>query len=516
MDETENFVNFIKGKFTEAEIKMAKFIDETDLLSYTMTTEKVKEGDKLVEKPTNVLELSYLKLCAKKFDDSEDLLEKIFLFYVGYALREYKNSWRLNLNNLDSDLALKCSYCNVDTEVCPFKLVTYIKKCISDNKFDTKKVFDKLISNERTEYNKDQHLIDFVIQSVEELAQNSMDIVCAGMLLSSDSVKLEREESGKLYFKYLDFNVKNNSFFNNLNEFYKENKGLQGELSLSEIKFTENYSYLFDKSPIEIAAYIKYLCTRNNIDEQVVVEKILEKRNFKESEFRIAYYNQYVHSVEELECSQKEKEEIISILTYIRNYYFNEDLPYIHFNIGLFTKNTIISDKVINIINRYVRTFNYITNKGTLWVDTEMLVKRTKDSTDMIMQVDKIYNDNDVIIFENMDKIKTLNEYRVDALFTSIEKFNTKNRRSITFFVENEDILKDLTQKHPMIMNNLINRKIYIDGLDAIKIKNKVIKRLEGIMQIDDEFSEKLENYIKSTYYADTMDEYAYIDNLNY
>ena len=283
MDETENFVNFIKGKFTEAEIKMAKFIDETDLLSYTMTTEKVKEGDKLVEKPTNVLELSYLKLCAKKFDDSEDLLEKIFLFYVGYALREYKNSWRLNLNNLDSDLALKCSYCNVDTEVCPFKLVTYIKKCISDNKFDTKKVFDKLISNERTEYNKDQHLIDFVIQSVEELAQNSMDIVCAGMLLSSDSVKLEREESGKLYFKYLDFNVKNNSFFNNLNEFYKENKGLQGELSLSEIKFTENYSYLFDKSPIEIAAYIKYLCTRNNIDEQVVVEKILEKRNFKES-----------------------------------------------------------------------------------------------------------------------------------------------------------------------------------------------------------------------------------------
>ncbi len=514
MDETENFVNFIKGKFTEAEIKMAKFIDETDLLSYTMTTEKVKEGDKLVEKPTNLLELSYLKLCAKKFDDSEDLLEKIFLFYVGYALREYKNSWRLNLNNLDSDLALKCSYCNVDTEVCPFKLVTYIKKCISDNKFDTKKVFDKLISNEKTEYNKDQHLIDFVIQSIEELAENSMDIVCAGMLLASDSIKLEREESGKLYFKYLDFNVKNNSFFNNLNEFYKEDKGLQGEISLSEVKFTENYSYLFDKSPIELAAYIKYLCTRNNIDEQVVVENILEKRNFKESEFRIAYYNQYVHSVEELECSQKEKEEIISILTYIRNYYFNEDLPYIHFNIGLFTKNTIISDKVINIINRYVRTFNYITNKGTLWVDTEMLVKRTKDSTDMIMQVDKIYNDNDVIIFENMDKIKTLNEYRVDALFTSIEKFNTKNRRSITFFVENEEILKDLTQKHPMIMNNLINRKIYIDGLDAIKIKNKVIKRLESIMQIDDEFSEKLENYIKSTYYADTMDEYAYIDNL--
>ena len=259
MDETENFVNFIKEKFTQNEIKMAKFINETELLGYTMTTEKVKEGDKFVDKPTNILELSYLKLCAKKFDDSEDLLEKIFLFYVGYALREYKNSWRLNLNNLDNDLGLKCSYCNVDTDVCPFKLVTYIKKCVTDNKFDIEKVFDKLISSEKKEYNKDQHLIDFVIQSVEELAENSMDIVCAGMLLSSDSIKLEREESGKLYFKYLDFNVKNNSFFNNLNEFYKENKGLEGEINLSEIKFTENFSYLFDKSPIELAAYIRYL-----------------------------------------------------------------------------------------------------------------------------------------------------------------------------------------------------------------------------------------------------------------
>ena len=514
MDETENFVKFIKEKFSETEIKMARFIYETDLLTYTMNTEKVKEGEKIVDKPTNILELSYLKMCAKKFDDSENLLEKVFLFYVGYALREYKNSWRLNLNNLENDLSLKCSYCNVDSDVCPFKLVTYISKCIADNKFEPKKVFNELIEKPKKEYISDKATIEFVVDSINKLINNSMDVVCAGMLLAADTLEIEKEENGKLYFRYLDFNVKNNSFFNNLNEFYKEKKGVTGEINLSEIKFTENFSYLFSKSPVELAAYIKYLCDRNHIDEQVLVENILEKRNFKESEFRIAYYCQYIHSVEELECTEEEKKEIISILTYIRNYYFNEDLPYIHFNIGLFTKNTIISDKVINIINRYVRTFNYITNKGTLWVDSEMLVKRTKDSTDMIMQVDKIYNDNDVVIFENLEKIKSLNEFKVDALFTAIEKFNCKNRRSITFFVENEEVLKSLTQKHPMIVNSLINKKITINGFDASLIKNKVIQRLENIMDIDKEFSENLENYIKSTYYPDTMNEYLYIDNL--
>ena len=197
---------------------------------------------------------------------------------------------------------------------------------------------------------------------------------------------------------------------------------------LSEIRFNENTSYIFDKSPIELAVYIRYLCEKNNLDELDIIKRILTERKFRDSEFRIAYYNQYVHAVRELECGDKEKEDIISILTYIRNYYFNEELPYIHFNIALYTKNSMISVKVVNIINRYVRTFNYITNKGTLWVDAEMITKRTKDSTDMIMQVDKIYSENDVVIFENFNKVKNLNEFRVDALFTSIEKFYNKNK----------------------------------------------------------------------------------------
>lgn len=514
MDETENFVKFIKEKFSYNEIRMAKFINDTDLLTYTMLTEKAKDGDKVIDKPTNIIELSYLKLCAKNFDDSENLLEKIFMFYVGYALREYKNTWKLNLNNLEVDLRAKCSYCNIESTICPFKLVSYIKKCIADNNFDSKRIFNLLIDRPNVEYSKDQYFSEYVEKAITELVRNNMDLVATEMLIESDAVTIEKEENGKLYYRYIDFNVRNNSFFNNLNDYFKDNKGVWGEFDLSEINIKENVSYLFEKSPIELAVYIKYLCEKNNLNPIEIINKILEKRKFKESEFRIAYYNQYVHAVYELECSDKEKEEIISILTYIRNYYFNEDLPYIHFNIALYTKNTIISDKVVNIINRYVRTFNYITNRGTIWVDAEMIVKRTKDSTDMIMQVDKLYSDNDVVIFENFDKLKSLNEYRVDALFTGIEKFYNKNKKAMTIIVGNENVIKDTMQKHPEIYNSIINKSIHIGGFSAASIKNKIIKRLEGIMKIDDEFSENLEKYIETTYYSDYVDEYAYIDNL--
>lgn len=514
MDELENFVKYIKSKFSDNEIKMAKFIYETDLLSYTMPIDKVREGEKIVDKPTNILELSYLKLCAKKFDDSDNLMEKLFLFYAGYSLREFKNSWKLNLNNLDNDLRMKCSYCNIDSKVCPFKLFSYIKKCIEDNKFDIKKVFDLLIDKKDKEYSKEQSVSENVINSLKEVIKNNIDMAGAEMILSAELIKIEKEENGRLYYRYIDFNVRDNSFFNNLNDFYKYGKGLHGEFNLSEIKFNENTSYMFDKSPIELAVYIKYLCDKNNLDEFQIIKQFLAERKFRDSEIKIAYYNQYVHIVQKLECSKKEKDEIISILTYIRNYYFNEDLPYIHFNIALFTKNNMISDKVINIISRYVRTFNYLTNKGTLWVDAEMIVKRTKDSTDMIAQIDKIYSDNDVVIFENFNRIKTLNEFRVEALFTGIEKFNSKNRRSITIFVGEENILKDSMIKHPIILDSLVNKKIYIKGFDALRIKSKVIERLENIMKIDEEFSEKLEEYIKSTYFPESVDEYTYIENL--
>ena len=56
-----------------------------------------------------------------------------------------------------------------------------------------------------------------------------------------------------------------------------------------------------------------------------------------------------------------------------------------------------------------------------------------------------------------------------------------------------------------MIVNSVINKKITINGFDASLIKNKVIQRLENIMDIDKEFSENLENYIKSKYYPYTM-----------
>lgn len=514
MEETEEFVKYIKEKFSIEEIRLAKFINDAALLTYTMGTEKVTENGKEVDRPTNILEMSYLKFCAKNFDDSDNMLEKMFFTYVGYALAEYKNTWRLNLNNLETSLNTKCTYCKTLAKVCPLKLVTYIKKCISDNKFKEDVVFNLLVeSNNNFEYSYNGNK-EILIEQLERNITNNMDLISAEMLITSNCVKIEKIENDIIYYKYLDFNVKNDSFFNNINEYINENKGVDGKLDLNNLKFESNYSYIFDKSPIELAVYIKFVSRILNISEQEIINKVLEKRKFKDSEFKIAYYNQYVNRVQEIECSEKVKKEIISIFTYIKNYYFNEDLPYIHFNIALYTKNNIVAEKIVNVISKFVRTFNYITSKPTLWIDTEMLVKRTKDSTDMLMQVDNMYAKNDILVFENIEEIRGLNEYRIEALLTGIEKFNSRNLRSISIFIEQEEKFKDVFQKHPNIENNIINRKIYIDGFSAKTIKEKLLKKLKNVTDINSDFENELENYILSTYNPDIVDENEYINNL--
>ena len=100
---------YLKDNFSDAELRMARYIFETDLWLSNMMTRKKEYRRKStnIQKPSNIIEFSYLKFCAKKFDDSDNMLERIFLFLHGYALREYKNTWRLNLNNLENDLRCK-------------------------------------------------------------------------------------------------------------------------------------------------------------------------------------------------------------------------------------------------------------------------------------------------------------------------------------------------------------------------------------------------------------------------
>ena len=515
MEEIDNLVKYIKDTFDEKLIKVMYYIYKTNILNINMKKDKVKDGDKSVEKDSSILETSYLRLCSQDFEKDYDIMGELFLHYYDYILRDIRASWRFDLNKIDKELPLKCTYCKVSyLKLCPMKALGYIKKCIQDSNVNEEEVFNRLISKDSKVYNTDKQNIKEISDKIINITKDKMDISAVEFILRTDSLKIIKEESGKLYYKYIDFKIKNIDFINNIYDFFVLDKGLEGEMDLSQVNISENFSYMFNKSPIELSAYTKYLCENNNINVDDVLKELYSRIKSKEDVLKIAYYNEYIQRINRMQCSDNVKNQIKDILTYVRNYDNNNTLPYIQFNIELFTKNNIISNDIINILNKYLRTYSYLSNKNILFVDVDMFIKRTKDSNDVFYQLDKIYNENDFIVFNNFDGIKYLNEFRVESFFTAIEKYYSRNRRTCTIFVGEKNVIEELTFKHYLINDIVMNKKINIEEMDIEIIKSEVYKRLSKIAELSDEFKLELDKYIESTYSSSQVDENKYIQNV--
>ena len=515
MENIDNFVSYIRSNVDDKFLKIIDFMERANLLEYSMKMEKYKDGDKEKERPSNIIETAYLKLCSEDFEENRDMFGEFFLHYQNYILKDLRAYWRFNIQNLEKEFSMRCTYCNIPFKYCPMKVLGYIKKVIKENNFNEYEFFDKLlnIKDDSMTYQNDENDIEEIVSRILSITDKKIDIMGIEFIIQTDSVDVIGEEAGILKFRNLDFICNNISFINNLNDFYNKNEGVYQEINLANPIFDEP-SYMFYKSPVKITAYMKYLCMQKNVDILEVLTRIYSRIKTDENVAKISFYNQYVNNVRKLECSDKVKKEIIDIITYMKNYNSIRKVPYIQFNLALYTLNKDVSDKIVNILNRTAAEFGYLQNTNTLFVDAEMLIKRTKDNNDVFFQMDKICTDNSFIVFTNVDKIKILNEFRVDTFLTSIEKFIPETKKCMVIMIGEKLGLSSLLETHPLLNNYIIDKKIDIGEYDVDVIKQKVFSRVKKFERIDDSFKGKLDEYIENTYESKIVDENQYMQDL--
>ena len=515
MENIDNLVSYIKSNVDDKLLKIIDFMERANLLTYTMKNEKYKDGDKEKERPTNIIETAYLKLCSEDFEENRDMFGEFFLHYQNYVLKDLRAYWRFNIQNLEKEFSMRCTYCNIPFKYCPMKVLGYIKKIIDENKLNEYEFFDKLldVKDDPNTYNNNPEDIDYIASKILEITDKKVDVMGMEFIIQTDSVELIGEEAGILKFRNLDFICNNISFINNLNDFYNKKEGVYQEINLANPVFDEP-SYMFYKSPVKIVAYLKYLCAQKNVDILAVLTKLYQEIKSDENVAKISYYNQYVNNVNKLECSNDVKKEIIDIITYMKNYNAIRKVPYIQFNLALYTQNKDVTDKIVNILNRTATEFGYLQNTNTLFVDAEMLIKRTKDNNEVFFQMDKICQENNFLVFTNIDKLKILNEFRVDTFFTAIEKFIPENRKCMVILIGEKLGLTSLLETHPVLNNHIIDKKIDIGEYNVDIIKQKVYTRIKKFEKIDDTFKANLDTYIENTYESKIVDENQYMQEL--
>lgn len=514
MEGIDELLKYVGNNFDKPLLKVIYFMEQAKLLEANMKVDRIKEGDQVVEKPSNcMLETGYLRLCNTDFEN-KNLMGEIFLQYLDFVLVESRSFWRFNIYNLEKEFAAKCSYCNIPLKYCPMKVLAYIKKCIADDNIDSKLFFDKLAGKD-INYIKDPKIITEIAIGVSSVVKDMLDLKGAEFLLDTEVIDIIDEKNNKVKYKYLDFNVKETSFINELNEYFSTTEGLYGELDLNNLNIKENFSYMFNQSPIEIAVYIKHLCENVGIDYKDVFNAIYNKFDINQEKIaKMAYYKEYLTKVDNFDGAENLKQDLKEIFTYIKNYSENPNLPYIQFNLLLGTENTKTINDTVNALNRFCRMNHYLSNKNVLFVDAEMFIKTTKDNTDVFIQVDKLYNENDFIVFTNVHRIKYLNEFRVDSLFIAIGKYYNKNPRSMTILSGEQSVVYELVKKYDKLMDHVFLHKLDIEGYELDLVKSKVIKDIKKAFSIDEECKKDIEKYIEATYQKGKENEIDYINKI--
>ena len=514
MEGIDELLKYVRDNFDKPLLKVIYFMEKAKLLESGMKVDRVKEGDRFIDQPsTSILEASYLRLCSTEFED-KNMMGDTFLQYMEYILAESRSYWRFNIFNLETEFQKKCGYCNIPLKYCPMKVLAYIKKCIADDNIDQETFFNRLAGNDII-YNSNENVITDVALKVSSLVKDMLDLKGAEFLLDTEAVDIVEVKDNLVKYKYLDFNVKDVCFINELHEYYSTTEGLYSELDINNLNIKENYSELFNQSPVEIAVYIKYLSEVSGINYKEVFKVIYKNFDIDQDKIaKMAYYKEYVKRAEGIDGAEKLQEDLKDIFTYVKNYSDNPKLPYIPFNMILYTDNTETINDTVNILNRYLRMYNYLSKKNVLFVDVEMFIKMTKDNTDVFMQMDKLYLENDFLVFTNVHKVKYLNEFRVDSFFISIEKYYNKNSKSITLLCGKKDITSELVRKYDDLMEKVFTHKLDIEGYDKELVKSKILKQIGKSFPITDELRNNVSDYVEATYQRGNDKEIDYINKV--
>lgn len=513
----EELIQYIIKTFDEQTLKVVNFIERTNLLVSEMKMEQVKEGENIVNKPSpNIIELSYLRLCDEDPDFAHNMMGEIFLHYLEYVLRDARANWRIDTNRLNQELNGKCAYCNIALKNCPMKVLGYIKKCARDANLNEAMLFYNLMQtiSPELEGKIDEQEAANIADKVLYLCKTPIDLRGAEFLLDTGSVKITGKDSGKIYYKTIDFELKKISFINNLYDFFVEDGGINGSIDITSPNISKGYSYMFDASPVELAVIIKDLCDTAKVNYHIVFNKIYTKLGRFENISKLAYYNEYLNKLDtSLEHNEAIIKDIREVLTYIRNYDKNAKLPYIKFDFLVYTNNSLVLDNIVSILNKYCRTYNYLSNKNITYVDVERFIMRSKDSYDVIAQLERMYNENDFIVFANIDKAININEYRLEAFFQMVPKLYNRNRRSITMFCGEKKILEGLMKKYDAA-TEMFNHVIDTGNFEADVIKEKICKKVKRVGNLTGSAKNKISQYVDKNYKPGTKNEAEFIDEV--
>ncbi len=460
-----------------------------------------------------ILKYSYLNLCTyNRENEEQDYIDLLAVNFANYNMLRETSNWTIEYNQYIESIRRKCNWCDIKPDFCPIKAYADLKNYAIHNKLDIDKLMEKLVDEPVNKTVSNEVLEKNVANKVIKMCNQFSELRVAQLLVETKAVRLTDFIDNIVKYSRIDLKVNSDSLINNLYNYYTSmGNTIEEELDINNLEKDKQTS-IYECSPYKIAAYVLYLCTIEKLNPKKVLDRAIYKvGNIAESKFT-TYYNWYVYQINKLDCEQSVKDELIEMITYIKNYHikYQYHLPYIQLNINLQIEDDNLLDKIISIIYRFATSCGYIKEKMSI-IDTEFLYNKCEKEAEIINNIDKMYKDSGMIVIKEIEKI-SLSQSKIENLFYSIESSMKVYDRTITILVSKNDIT-NFIKGYP-ILQGKIKHNIKIDEYSLEKIQNKVIERLKNNYEVSEEIETNIRTFIENDYKQSVIKNNDYINNL--
>ncbi len=462
---------------------------------------------------SKVLKYSYLNLCTyNRESEEQDYIDLLAVNFANYNMMRETSNWTIEYNQYSESIRRKCNWCDVKSEFCPIKTYADLKNYANHNKLDIDKLMEKLVDESVNKSINNEVLERNVANKVIKLCSQFSELRIAQLLVETKTVKLIEAVDNMVKYNRIDLKVNSDSLINNLYNYYTDmGNTIEERLYLDNLEDNKETT-MYECSPYKIAAYVLYLCAIEKLNPKKVLERAIYKcGNIAESKFN-TYYKWYVYQINNLDCEQDVKRELIEIITYIRNYHikYQYHLPYVQLNINLQIEDESLLEKIMSIIYRFATSCGYIKEKMSI-IDTEFLYNKCEKDAEIINNIDKMYKDSGMVVIKEIEKI-SLSQSKMENLFYSIESSMKIYDRNITLIASKNDIT-NFIKGYPMLQGR-IRHNIKINEYSLEKLQNKIINRLKNNYEVSIEIEKNIRKFIEEDYRQSAIKNNDYIESL--
>ena len=212
--------------------------------------------------------------------------------------------------------------------------------------------------------------------------------------------------------------------------------------------------------------------------------------------------------IENLYITDESKELLKKIIEYMRLYNEKIEKQYIPFNFQIIAKNEELVGNIKEIISESVKLFSY--TKSSKVSENEIYKLESAD------QVTKLYDENGVIIFKDLQGFSTHDEKFQDVFLNFLEDTMKEYiEKTITIIVGRDNLeISNAFAKRSLMLEKYFEFKIVEVKPDVQDVLREVTSTIGGSVELTDDFNMKLLDYISNTYTKTNLDFPDYRDNI--